>query len=73
MQQPEEERRADQGGDHTNGDADGASNGIGEEQEERAADRGEWEHGAWVGADSETGKVRHHEANKANETGEGNG
>jgi hypothetical protein len=73
VQEPEQEWRADQGGDHANGDADGAGNGIGKEQEERAADCGEWQHGAWVGADGEAGKVRHHETNEADETGEGNG
>jgi hypothetical protein len=73
VQQPEQERRADQGGDHADWHANGAGNGIGKEQEERAADCGEWQHGAWVGANGKTGKVRHHETNEPDETGEGNG
>ena len=56
MQQPEQERCADQGGDYANGDTDGAGNGIGKEQEERAADCGEWQHGTRVGANGKTGK-----------------
>jgi hypothetical protein len=73
VQQPEQERCADQGGDYAHRDADGAGNGIGKEQEERSADCGEWQHGAWVGANGKTGKVRHHETNEPDEAGEGNG
>ena len=73
MQQPEEERCTDQGGDYADRDADGAGNRVGKEQQERAADRGKWQHGAWVGANGKAGKVRHHEANEPNETREGNG
>jgi hypothetical protein len=73
VQQPEEERRADQGGDHADWHANSAGNGVGEEQQERPADRGERQYGARVGANSKAGQVRHHETNKPNKTGEGNG
>jgi hypothetical protein len=71
VQEPEQEWCADQGGDHADWHANGASDGVGEEQEERPTDRREWQHGAWVGADGEAGKVRHHEAHEPDETGEG--
>ena len=73
MQKPEQERCTDQCGDHADWHANGAGNGVGEEQKERSADRGEWQHGAWVGTNGEAGKVRHHEANEPDQTGEGNG
>jgi hypothetical protein len=73
MQQPEQERCADQGGDHANGNANRAGDGVGEQKEERAADRREGQHGARVGANGEPCQVRHNEANEPDETREGNG
>jgi hypothetical protein len=73
VQEPEKERCADQGGDHANGNTNRARDRIGEQQEERAADRREWQHGAWVGADGEACKVRHNEANEADQAGQGDG
>jgi hypothetical protein len=73
MQQPEQERRTDQGGDDADGDANGARDRVGEEQEKRSADRREGQNSTRVGANGEAGKVRHHEANEPNETREGNG
>jgi hypothetical protein len=73
MQEPEEERCADQGGDHADGNSNRAGARIGEEQEECSADRRKGQHGARVRANGEAGKVRHHEADEPNETGEGNG
>jgi hypothetical protein len=73
MQQPEQERCADQRGDHANGNANRARDRIGEQEQECSADRRKRQHGAWVGADREAGKVRHHESDKANEPSEGDG
>jgi hypothetical protein len=54
MQQPEEERRADQGGDHANWDSDRARDAIGNEKEERTADCGEWKDRARVWTNGES-------------------
>ena len=69
MKQPEEERRADQGGDHANGDTDGAGNRIGEQQEECSADRREGQHGTRVRANGEACQVRHNETDETDQAG----
>jgi hypothetical protein len=73
MQQPEEERRADQGGDHANWDSDRARDAIGNEKEERTADCGEWKDRARVWTNGESNEMRNNQANKADQAGERNG
>jgi hypothetical protein len=73
MQQPEEEWRADQGGDHAYWDTDRARDAIGNEKEERAADRREWKDRARVRTNGESNQVRNNQANEADQSGERNG
>jgi hypothetical protein len=73
MQQPEEERRADERGDHTNWDTDRARDAICNEEEERTADCGEREYRARVWTNGESNEMRNNQANKADQAGECNG
>ena len=73
MQQPEQERCTDQGGDHAHGHTNRAGDRIGKQQEQRPSDCREWQHGAWVGANGEACQVRHNETDEADQTSEGNG
>jgi hypothetical protein len=73
MQQPEEERRADERGDHTNWDTDRARDAICNEEEERTADCGEREYRARVWTNGESNEMRNNQANKADQAGERNG
>jgi hypothetical protein len=73
MQQPEEERRADQRSDHTHGDTDRARDAICNEKEERATDRRERKDRARIWANGESNEMRNNEANKADQPSERNG
>ena len=73
MQQPEEEWRTDQGGDHTNWDTDRARDAICNEEEQRTADCGEREYRARVWTNGESNEMRNNQANKADQAGECNG
>ena len=73
MQQPEEERRADQRGDHADWDADRARDAICNEKEECPTDRREWKDGARVWTNGESNEVRNNQANEADQSGECNG
>jgi hypothetical protein len=73
MQQPEEEWRANQGGDHADWDTDRARNAICNEKEECAADRRERKDGARVRTNGESNQVRNNQANEADQPSECNG
>jgi hypothetical protein len=73
VQEPEQEWCADQCGDDTNGDADAACDRVSNKEQECAADGGEREDGAWVGASRKPNKVRHDESNKADQPSERHG
>ena len=73
MQQPEEERCADQGCDHTHGDTDRARDTIGNEKEQRAADRREWQDRARIWANGESNEMRNNQTNEADQPSECNG
>jgi len=73
MQQPEEERRADQRGDHAHGDTDRARDAICNEKEECPTDRREWQDRARIWANGESNQVRNDQANEADQPSECNG
>jgi hypothetical protein len=73
MQQPEEERRADERGDHADWDTDRARHAICNEKEERTADCREWKDRARVWTNGESNEMRNNQANEADQPSECNG
>jgi hypothetical protein len=73
--QPEEEDPADEAGDnadrHVFGRHDDAGDGVGTDEEDRSEQGGKRQHARVVAADSEADEVGHHQADKADEAGEG--